>query len=61
MIASIDDRAEPWTKSGKHTVWHLALQNDNIYNNYGIYANGGLLVESISIRYLKEKSNMTLV
>jgi len=61
LIASVDDRAEPWTKSGKNTVWHLALQNDNIYNNYGIYANGGLLVESISIRYLKEKSNMTLV
>jgi len=61
LIASVDDRAEPWTKAGKHTVWHLALQNDNIYNNYGIYANGGLLVESISLRYLKEKSNMTLV
>jgi hypothetical protein len=61
LIASIDERAEPMTKPGKHTVWHIALQNNNIYNNYGIYANGGLLVESISLRYLKEKSNMTLV
>lgn len=61
LIASLDERAEPWTKSGKYTVWHLSLQNDNIYENYGIYANGGLLVESISLRYLKEKSNMTLV
>lgn len=61
LIASLDERAEPWTKSGKHKVWHIALQNENIYNNYGIYANGGLLVESISIRFLKDKSNMTLV
>jgi hypothetical protein len=61
LLSSLDERAEPWTKTGKHTVWHLSLQNENIYNNYGIYANGGLLVESISIRYLKDKSNMTLV
>jgi hypothetical protein len=61
LIASIDERAEPWTKSGKHIIWHIALKNENIYNNYGIYTNGGLLVESVSIRYLKEKSKMTLV
>ena len=61
LLASIDERAEPWNVSGKHTIWHIALQNNNIYKNYGIYANGGLLVESISIRYLREKANMTLV
>jgi hypothetical protein len=61
LIASIDERAEPWTKSGKHIIWHIALKNENIYNNYGIYTNGGLLVESISINCIKNKSNMTLV
>ena len=61
LIASIDERAEPWTQPGKHIIWHIALKNENIYNNYGIYTNGGLLVESISINYLKNKSNMTLV
>jgi len=61
LIASIDERAEPWTKPGKYTVWHVALKNENILNNYGIFANGRLLVESVSIRYLKDKSKMTLV
>jgi hypothetical protein len=61
LIASIDERAEPITTPGKYTVWHVALKNENILNNYGIFANGGLLVESVSIRYLKDKSNMTLV
>ena len=37
-----------------------ALENDNYYMNYGIYANG-LLVETCSKRYLKELSNMTLI
>ena len=29
--------------------------------NYGVYANGGLLVETCCINSLKTKSNMTLV
>lgn len=42
------------------TIYHLALENESYYNNYGIYANG-LLVESCSQRYLKELSNMELI
>jgi len=61
LIASIDERAEPWLVPGKHTIWHIALVNDKLDHNYGIYANGGLLVESISINTLKNKSNMILV
>jgi len=38
----------------------VALENDDYYMNYGIYANG-LLVESCSKRYLKEESNMELI
>jgi len=54
----LDKRASPYTKEGTYTVYHVALDNDNYYWNYGIYANG-LLVESCSKRYLKELSNMS--
>ena len=29
--------------------------------NYGIYANGGLLVETCSINYMRTKANMQLI
>jgi len=60
LIAAVDERAEPYTTEGVFTIWHLALENENYYMNYGIYANG-LLVETMSLRYLKELSGMTLV
>jgi len=59
LNACIDDRAEPWNSEGIYTIWHLALENTNEKMNYGIYANG-LLVESCSIFFLKNKSNMIL-
>lgn len=58
LIACIDERAEPWNSEGTYTIWHVALENADPKMNYGIYANGGLLVESCSIRFLKNKSNM---
>lgn len=60
LMAYLDDRAEPYDKIGTFTIWHLALENDDYYMNYGIYANG-LLVESTSKRYMKELSGMELV
>ena len=60
LPASADMRAIPYDREGEFTIWHLALENDKYYNNYGIYANG-LLVESCSKRYLKEYSKMTLI
>jgi hypothetical protein len=60
LIASVDERAEPYEIEGTFPIWHLALEHDNYYMNYGIYANG-LLVESTSKRYMKELSGMTLV
>jgi hypothetical protein len=45
---------------GTYTIYHLALENEDYFMNYGIYANG-LLVESCSRRYLKERSNMELI
>lgn len=58
--ACLDVRAKAYTDDKPVTIWHIALENHNIYHNYGIYANG-LLVESCSIQYLTELSNMELI
>lgn len=57
-MACVDERAEPWNSNGIYTIWHFALENKNERFNYGVYANGGLLVESCCIQFLKNKSNM---
>ena len=59
LPACVDDRTTVYETPGNYTIYHFALENDDIYNNYGVYANG-LLVESCSIRYLMELSNMTI-
>jgi hypothetical protein len=56
----LDSRAEKYNKTGSFKIWHVALDNNSYYGNYGIYANG-LLVESTSKRYLKELSGMKLI
>jgi len=61
LMAYLHDRAKPYPIAGNYTVWHFALENPDIYMNYGVYANGGLLVESTSIRFLRDLSNMTLL
>ena len=61
LIAYLDERAEPWNSEGKYTIWNFALENNHEKMNYGVYANGGLLVESCSIMIMKDKSNMTLI
>lgn len=60
LPACADARASVCEIPGFYTIYHLALENDNYYMNYGIYANG-LLVETCSKRYLKELSNLTLI
>ena len=60
LMACLDERAEPYTEAGVHTIWHFALENDNYYYNYGVYANG-LLVETSSKRMMKELSGMELL
>ena len=60
LIASLDERAEPYACEGIFNIYHFALENDSYYKNYGVFANG-LLVESCSKRYLKELSNMTIL
>jgi len=58
--ACVDERTTVYETAGSYTIYHLALDNDDYYMNYGVYANG-LLVETCSQRYLKELSNMTLI
>jgi hypothetical protein len=60
LMACIDDKCEPYTEEGLHNIYHIALENTDIYMNYGVYANG-LLVESTSKRMLKEFSGMELL
>jgi hypothetical protein len=60
LPACADPRAFVYEIPGNYTIYHLALENNDYYMNYGIYANG-LLVETCSKRYLKELSNMTLI
>jgi len=56
----VDKRASPYEKEGKFTIYHIALENDDYYMNYGIYANG-LIVETCSKRFLKEYSGTILI
>jgi hypothetical protein len=60
LMAYLDDRSEPYQETGRYTIWHLALEHNDYFMNYGIYANG-LLVESTSKRYMKELSGMKLI
>jgi hypothetical protein len=60
LPACADERSTVYEKAGVHTIYHFALENENYYENYGVYANG-LLVETTSCRYLKELSDMTLI
>jgi len=60
LPAVADERAEPYEKEGDFTIYHIALDHDDYFMNYGIYANG-LLVESCSKRYLMELSGMKLI
>jgi hypothetical protein len=60
LPACCDDRAAVYEIPGTYTIYHLALENNDDYMNYGIYANG-LLVETCSKRYLKKLSEMELI
>jgi len=60
LPACADERATVYETAGIYMIYHFALEHDDYYMNYGVYANG-LLVETCSKRYLKELSNMTLL
>lgn len=60
LPACVDERAVVYDVPGEFAVYHLALENDDNYMNYGIYANG-LLVESCSKIHLQCRARMTLI
>jgi len=60
LPACVDKRADIYGKTGNFTIYHIALENDDYYMNYGIFANG-LLVETCSKRYLEKLSDMTIL
>jgi hypothetical protein len=60
LPACVDERAVVYPVSGEFTIYHIALENDDHYTNYGIYANG-LLVESCSIVHLQDRFTMSLL
>ena len=60
LMACLDERANPYPEEGTFPIWHLALDNENYYMNYGIYTNG-LLVETCCKQYLHDASGMTLI
>jgi hypothetical protein len=61
LIACVDERAEPWNSEGTYTIYHFALENEDDGMNYGVYAGGGLLVETCAIRTLLKRSNMRVL
>jgi hypothetical protein len=60
LMACLDERAKPWLNEGTHTIWHFALESEDDGINFGVYANGGLLVETCSLRFLRTKGNLVL-
>ena len=60
LPACVDHRSDPFEQEGLFTIWHLALEHDDPYVNYGIFANG-LLVETTSKRMMLERSGMDMV
>ena len=61
MPAFLDDRGESYDgEDNPVTIWHFALEHENVAHNYGVFANG-LLVESCAIESLMEKSGMRLL
>jgi len=53
LLACVDERSVPFEKEGTFSIWHVALEHEDIKMNYGIYANG-LLVESCCKDHMKK-------
>ena len=52
LPAYIDERSIIYPLKGTFDIYHICLENENEQANYGIYANGGLLVESCCKRHI---------
>jgi hypothetical protein len=47
LPACLDEKAKVYSLPGTYNVYHVSLENENMYTNYGMYANG-ILVETMS-------------
>ncbi len=61
LPAFVDERTVPYEEEGTFNIYHFALENSNVKANYGVYANGGLLVESANEWRLREKSGHKII
>lgn len=59
LMACIDERAEPYEVEGFHTIWHFSLQHHFEDMNYGVYANGTLMVETASKNGMTKYNDFT--
>ena len=60
LMACLDEKTETYDIEGVFNIWHLVLENEDYFMNYGIYANG-LIVETSSERNMIEYSGMMLI
>jgi hypothetical protein len=51
LLACISDKFEIIKDNDIYVLYHIVLENDDIYKQYGIYANDGILTETISEDY----------
>lgn len=60
LLCFLDDNNDKIDDEKEYNVYHIALENDNLDGQYGIYANG-LLTESISINEYLKSNNLLSV
>jgi hypothetical protein len=60
LPACADNRSIVYETSGNYKIYHFALDHEDYYMNYGVYANG-LLVESCSKKNMDVLSNMEMI
>ncbi len=60
LPACVDNKSTVYETQGNHTIYHFALENNDYYMNYGIFANG-LLVETTSKRFMNELTDMDMI
>jgi hypothetical protein len=60
LLTVINEKAITYEVKCAHNIYNIALEDEDVYKHFGVYANG-LLVEACSIDYLKKYSGMTLI
>lgn len=60
LDGSEDYTTDVYKTKGTYNIYHFALEHDNYFMNYGVYANN-ILVETSSLRYMREESQMRFI